>query len=142
MKTFAAITEDNVVVIDLVPRRVDCSTLVPKSIHAIQWDELRLTGHIEYVDDNHNDGQRRQNETIHDIGAYQYLIDAWVEAGVKAEAELKAKNAAAAADKIAADEAVAKATEAAARAAEEKEAKLEARILAKVSTMIDERLKR
>lgn len=76
MKTLTIIPGDNMVYIDKVARRVDCSA-VDEKIHAIQFNAERRTGHIEYVDEDHNDGQRDPNETIEDIALYQHLIDAW-----------------------------------------------------------------
>ena len=76
MKTLSIIAKDNVVVIDGIGKPVDCSALDP-IIHAIQWNDEKQKGHIEFVDEDPNDGQRDPNENIDSIEPYQFLIDAW-----------------------------------------------------------------
>ena len=64
------IADDGKVGVDRVFRTVDLSTLDP-NIHAVQWDGV--VGHIEFKD-------RRPEQRIADISAFQSFIDAWTAA--------------------------------------------------------------
>lgn len=77
------IPSDNVVVVDGVPRRVDCSS-VPPEVHAVQWQDA--VGVVEYVDDDPNDGQAPAPQRITSLGEYQALVDAWQAAKAAEEA--------------------------------------------------------
>jgi hypothetical protein len=74
MARYSIIREDNAVVVDGEHYIVDCSSL-PANIHAIQWNNGR--GHIEFVDDDPNDGKRDPNRAIDDFSPYQHLIETW-----------------------------------------------------------------
>ena len=76
------IADDGKVGVDRVFRTVDLSTLDP-NIHAVQWDGV--VGHIEFKD-------RRPEQRIADISAFQSFIDAWTAAAPPPPtlAELKA----------------------------------------------------
>ena len=76
MKTFTVIPSDNIVTIDNVAKPVDCSAVDP-TIHAIQWNEEKQKGHIEFIDEDPYDGVMVPNVAITSIEEYQYLIDAW-----------------------------------------------------------------
>lgn len=76
MKTLSIIPSDSMVIIDGVARQVDCSTIDP-IIHAIQWNAKKERGHIEFVDEDPDDGQRAANESIASIEPYLALIGAW-----------------------------------------------------------------
>lgn len=71
--------EDGFVIIDGVGRMVDCSGIDP-AIRAIQWNSEKGRGHVEFVDEDENDGQRAPNLLIESIDQYQHLIDAWAAA--------------------------------------------------------------
>ncbi len=77
MKTLTIIPVENKVYIDGIPMTVDCSS-IDSTIHAIQFNVERGKGHIEFVDDDPNDGQRKTNETITTIDPYQELVSAWM----------------------------------------------------------------
>ena len=64
------IADDGKVGVDGVFRAVDLSTL-DANIHAVQWDGAK--GHIEFKD-------RRPEQQIADISAFQSFIDAWTAA--------------------------------------------------------------
>ena len=64
------IADDGKVGVDGVFRGVDLSTL-DANIHAVQWDGV--VGHIEFKD-------RRPEQRIADISAFQSFIDAWTAA--------------------------------------------------------------
>jgi hypothetical protein len=76
MRQFSVVKADNFVVIDGIAKPVDCSSLDP-TIHAIQWNEERQKGHIEFVDEDPNDGICEPNINIDSIAPYQFLIEAW-----------------------------------------------------------------
>lgn len=65
------IKDDNMVYIDGVALRVDCSSL-PGDFHALQWYET--WGDVETVDAN---GHHVANVEITDLTPYQHLIDGW-----------------------------------------------------------------
>ena len=81
------IADDGKVGVGGVFRAVDLSTLDP-DIHAVQWDGV--VGHIEFKD-------RRPEQRIADISAFQSCIDAWTSAAAPPStlAELKAAKGAA-----------------------------------------------
>ena|ERR1700719_2892010 len=81
MPKYSIIRIDNIVVVNGEHYQVDCSSL-PSNIHAIQWNET--CGHIEFVDEDPNDGKRDPNQTIDDFSPYQYLIDKWQDAKTEA----------------------------------------------------------
>lgn len=72
---------DNVVVVDGVGLKVDCTSL-PGYIKAIQWVED--TGWIEFVQDHK--GQFLKNQKIVDFTDYVYLVEKWNEAKAAADA--------------------------------------------------------
>ena len=85
MSKYSIIREDNAVVVDGEHYQVDCSSL-PANVHAIRWNGTR--GHIEFVDEDPNDGRRDPNQTIDDFSPYQYLVDRWYDAKNEANAAL------------------------------------------------------
>ena len=62
------IREDDMIYVDKIGVKVDCSSL-PSNVHAIQWNDS--SGTIEFVDNI------KPPETITDISEYQSYIDAW-----------------------------------------------------------------
>ena len=76
MKQVSIIPAGNRVTIDGESRPVDCTMLDPV-IHATQWDEERQSGHVEFVDEDPNDGYREPNIALDSIALYQFLIDEW-----------------------------------------------------------------
>lgn len=93
MKTLTIIPGENRVNIDGASRSVDCSMVDPK-VHVIQWNDEKALGHIEFVDEDPNDGQCDPNETITSIEPYQALIDGWHAAKAAEEAAVAEKIAA------------------------------------------------
>lgn len=69
------VVDDNAVLVEGQPERVDCSSLLPQNIHAVQW--YGTFGEIEYATDLQT-GDRKPNEKITDISPFQPLIDAWM----------------------------------------------------------------
>lgn len=68
------IVDDNVVLVEGQPETVDCSALIPLSIHAVQW--YSGFGEVEYSTDIQT-GNREQNLKFTDISPFQPLIDKW-----------------------------------------------------------------
>lgn len=62
------IKEDNMVYIDRVAKKIDCSEL-PEDFHALQWDGEK--GWVEFVNNY------KPPEPITDITPYQVYIDRW-----------------------------------------------------------------
>jgi hypothetical protein len=77
MPRYSIIRSDNAVVVDGEYYHVNCS-LLPANVHAIQWDGTK--GHVEFVDEDQNDGKRDPNLMITDFAPYASLIEAWQEA--------------------------------------------------------------
>jgi hypothetical protein len=76
---------DDIVIIDGIALKVDCSAMSP-GIHAVQWNGQR--GHIEYAVDDV--GNKKLNDQIEDVAQFQPIIDSWNAA--KAQADLRAAN--------------------------------------------------
>lgn len=68
------IVDDNVVIVEGQSEKVDCSGLVAKNIHAVQW--YSTVGEVEYSSDL-TTGDRKANDKITDISPFQSYIDAW-----------------------------------------------------------------
>ena len=76
---FTIFVSDNTVIIDGMPRMVDCSALVPARTHAVQWDGT--TGHVEYYNPpGLQSDDVKPNEPLTRMDAYQSYVDAWVAA--------------------------------------------------------------
>lgn len=67
------IAEDNMVLVEEQPEKVDCSSL-DEEISAIQWYGVR--GEVEYKMD-HVNNSRRMNLMIDDFSPYQHIVDLW-----------------------------------------------------------------
>jgi len=69
-KRLTIIPSDKMVCIDNICAVIDSDfSWIEPNIHAIQWNEIKKTGHIEYEDDNIN------NRIINSITKYQSAID-------------------------------------------------------------------
>jgi hypothetical protein len=68
------VVDDNVVLVEDQPEKVDCSALIAQDIHAVQW--YGTAGEIEYITDMVT-GQRRPNTAVSDFSPFQFLVDAW-----------------------------------------------------------------
>lgn len=96
MKTLSILVEDNMVSIDGIGLLVNCSSLDP-TIHAVQWNGDRGRGHIEFVDEDPNDGQRPPNATIDNIEQFMLVVNAWNVLKQELDAKIAAQAAQAAA---------------------------------------------
>ncbi len=68
-KRLTVIPSDKIVCIDDVCAFIDSDfPWIESNIHAIQWDEVKQTGHIEYTDGT-------SNRVINNIKKYQSAID-------------------------------------------------------------------
>lgn len=68
-KRLTIIPSDKIVCIDDVCTFIDSDfPWIESNIHAIQWDEVKQTGHIEYTDGT-------SNRVINSIKKYQSAID-------------------------------------------------------------------
>jgi hypothetical protein len=83
------IKDDDMVYVDGLPLRVDCSSL-PERFHALQW--YGTWGDVEMKD---SDGRHVDNIRIEDMSAYQRQIDAWTKEKAKFDAAQAAALAAA-----------------------------------------------
>jgi hypothetical protein len=68
------VAEDNLVVVEGQPERVDLSTL-DEEIHAVQW--FGTVGEVEFKTD-YIENTRKHNERISDFTPYQKFVDAWM----------------------------------------------------------------
>lgn len=80
MKRMTIVKDDNLVGIDGIFFRIDCSEL-PENFHALQWNNTTSTGEIEW-----NGSPRPMNTIITSIAEYSNLVEAWTEAKAAAEA--------------------------------------------------------
>lgn len=76
------IADDNLVIVDGRPLRVDLSFLHP-AIHAVQW--YGEAGEVEFKT---IDGARAPNEVIKDVTPFQRAADLHAQALVEAEADM------------------------------------------------------
>lgn len=77
MKTLTVDPKSNIVYVDGEGRKVDCSG-VPDDIHAIQWDEAKKVGWIEYDrDPNAKPWEGKPHKTIKSRAEYDRLMSAW-----------------------------------------------------------------
>jgi hypothetical protein len=68
-KRLTIVPSDKIVCVDDVCAFIDSDfPWLESNIHAIQWDEIHQTGHIEYTDGTNN-------RTINSITKYQSAID-------------------------------------------------------------------
>lgn len=77
MKTFSIDRQANRVYIDGEGRKVNCAG-IPDDIHAVQWDEARGVGWIEYEQDPMaKPWEGKPHKKITSRESYQALLDAW-----------------------------------------------------------------
>jgi hypothetical protein len=72
------VTDDNIVLVDGVAERVDCSALVASGVHAVQWYDTQ--GEEEFrseFDDEKKVWNRAPNNHITDFTPYQFFVDQW-----------------------------------------------------------------
>jgi hypothetical protein len=78
------VADDNIVLVDGVPRTVDCSPLVAEGMHAVQWYDT--FGEEEFrteVDAQTYAMTRKPNQTITDFSPYQPYLDQWIAENAK-----------------------------------------------------------
>jgi hypothetical protein len=68
------IVDDNLMLIDGVAQKIDCSPLLAQNIHAVQWSDT--FGEEEFRVDPET-GHREPNNRITDFSPYQPYIDQW-----------------------------------------------------------------
>ena len=73
----AIVATDNIVVVDGVFCRSDCSALVMEGKSAVQW--YGANGEVEFTD------HAKPNEAITDFSPYQSYVDAWQAQAAKAK---------------------------------------------------------
>lgn len=81
------VVPDNRVIIDGEGYRVDCSSLVDRDIHALQWYDDH--GELEFVTKRIDQvATRKGNVNVHDFAPYQHLLDQWAVERDKYQAEV------------------------------------------------------
>jgi hypothetical protein len=79
------IADDDTVLVDGEPQKVDCSQLFRDGIHAVQWyDKI---GEVEYraeIDFDTATLTREPNATITDLSPFQSYVDEWESENAKA----------------------------------------------------------
>lgn len=68
------IKDDNIVGVDAVFHKVDCSDL-PENFHALQWYQSEKYGEVEW-----KGNPKPQNTIIKKLGVYQKYFDLWDQA--------------------------------------------------------------
>jgi hypothetical protein len=72
------IVDDDTVLVDGKPQKVDCKSLARDGFHAVQWyDKI---GEVEYrseIDFDTAKLARQPNETITDFAPFQSYVDEW-----------------------------------------------------------------
>jgi hypothetical protein len=122
------IRETNTVAVGGAHFEIGAVALLPKDIHAVQWDTDTKRGEIEYVFkvcDHCGAGSKKPNTAITDFTPYQPLLDAWTAAKAAADAEAERLKAEQEARELAAKHAENERIAALARAEDAEAAKVE-----------------
>ena len=78
------VVDDNLVIVDGEPHRVNCYELIAEDIHAVQWYHNK--GEVEH---RTYEKHRQPNEDIDSFKKFEKFVDGWVESKAKSEKEAK-----------------------------------------------------